>query len=581
VIDVSTVTLNLVDDFDEAQNFMRWLGERRSVLAVDTETGGLQWWRDPLRLVQFGDGQTGWAIPWEEWSGLVKEAFRRLDGSTPIAMHNAPFDVRYLERNGCRLNRSVCHDTRVMAHLVDPINPTGLKPLGVRYVDPQLAHLQSDLKGDFARNGWTWASVPFDFGPYWTYGALDTVITANLFEHLRPLVREYERAYELEIASQLVLCDVVTRGIRIDVAYCETKYAELLEYVDSMTSYIAETYNGCGVSNRAIAAQFLRDGIDLIETTPTGEWQMTSEILEGIDHPLAADILARKRAQKIASAYFRNMIEQSDGDVLHPDINPIGARTGRMSISNPAVQQIPRGRVVRDAFIAREGNKLVDIDYDQVEQRLNAHFTADENMIAAFADVDENGGDFFTNIARQIYGDETIQKSDPRRQTAKNVSYAKAYGAGLDKVALMAGISEAEAASFLAMYDSTFPGVRRFMSTVEQTARQRLTDEGEAYVKTAWGRRLPADDGQLYALVNYLIQGTASDLLKQKLVDLDSAGLAQYIVLPVHDELLFDVPEEDVEEVAPALVEVMRETEAFAVPLTCAAEIGNTWGEVH
>lgn len=558
--------------------FMRWLGERRPVLAVDTETGGLEWWKDRLRLVQFGDATTGWAIGWDDWGGLVKDALRKYEGD--LVMHNHSFDLRYLERYGCTIKRKRVHDTRVMAHLADPVSPTGLKPLGVRLIDARLDSSQGDLKTEFARKGWTWATVPIDFGPYWSYGALDTVITARLYELLRQTADQYERVYELEMASQQVLMDMVTRGIRIDVGYCERKYEELTKYVESMADWIHKEY-GCGTADRAIAARLLADGVLLTKRTPTGQWCMDKEVLESIEHPLAQDVLARKKAQKIANTYFRNFLGKRDGDLIHPDVNPLGARTGRMSVSTPALHQLPRGRVVRDAFIPREGNKMIDVDYDQVEQRLLGHFSEDEGLIQSFYDADHGGADIFTSLARDIYGDPTITKDHSLRQTTKTTIYAKAYGAGTETLSRNAGVSFDEMDQFLNLYKAARPGIAQWEKEVERRGRERLGMEGEAYIYTAWGRRLPAEEDKLYTLVNYLIQGTAGDLLKQKLVDLDNADLASYVVLPVHDELLFDAPAEDVEEIAQAIVSVMREEAMFKVPLTCEAEIGMSWGEVH
>lgn len=572
--------LHLVESFDEAEAFMSWLGERRDALAVDTETGGLQWWKDGLRLVQFGDKGAGWAVPFNDWGGLVKEAFKRYDGT--IVMHNAKFDTRFLERNGVAVARKNIDDTRIMAHLLNPLQPTGLKPLGVRHIDSTFGSGQEDLKRQMAKYRWTWATVPVDLPDYWVYSALDTVITAHLYDKFSTEVASnFRGVYELEMATTWVLMDMETRGARIDVEYCERKFDELTKYVDEMASWIDKEY-GCGTSDRSIAAQLLKDGVRLSKKTATGQWCMDKEVLSEIDHPLANATLDRKAAQKIANTYFKNFLNNRDGDIVHPDVNSLGARTGRMSVKNPAVQTLPRGNIVREAFIAREDHKLVDQDYSQIEQRLLAHFANDKGMIDAFAEADSpNGEDFFTSLARQIFNDASIMKSDPRRQVTKNASYAKAYGAGPETFAHTAGIPLAEAQQFLIKYDQTFPNVRRWQNEVQNIAQGRLNIEGEAYVLTDWGRRLPGDEDALYALANFQIQGTASDVLKQKLVDMDSAGLSQYLVLPVHDELLFDVPEEVLDDAAPEMLKVMEELERFKVPLTCGQEIGMTWSEVH
>lgn len=584
MIDLASVQLDLVQTYDDAARLMEWLGNRRDALAVDTETGGFEFWKQPLRLVQLGDLTHGWAVPWRDWGGLVKDALVRYTGK--VVMHNAKFDWRFLDANGCKLSRDRVEDTQVMAHLVDSAGMKGLKPCGVRYLDNRIAAMQGDLKKAFAKNKWTWATVPVDFPDYWVYAAVDTVVTAGLYELLEPQVRaRYQEVYELELAADWVVCDLETRGARINVEYCERKLDELTKYVDEMTSYVQKTHN-CGTLDRAVAARLLSDGVPLTKRTPSGQWAVDKEVLESIDHPLAADILARRQAQKMASAYFRNLLLNRDGDVVHPDIDPIGTNTGRMSISRPALQQVPSSRspagtAVRDAFIAREGHRLIDVDFDQEEQRLVAHFSGDAGMAQAFREADSGGVDFFTSVARRVFHDQTITRDDTRRQRTKNGSYAIAYGAGPAKFAVTMRITLEEAERFFEQYHAAFPRFKAWQRAIEVEAREEMTQSGQPAIRTPWGRRLVGDEDTLYAMANYKIQGTAADVLKQKLVDLDSAGLGEYIVLPVHDELLFDVPEEDVEEVAKAVVEVMRETDRFSVPLTCAAAVGDTWGEVH
>lgn len=574
------VALHLVEDWEDAVEFKSWLSRRRDVLAVDTETGGFNWWKDPLRLVQFGDTESGWAVPWDEWRGLTKEALGRY--TDPLCFHNMKFDIHYLEHNGCKVNRSQVHDTRPMAHILDPIGRTGLKELARNHVDEDADGGQADLKKAMAKNGWTWATVPIDFYPYWIYAALDTVLTAHLYQQFSPQMSDFRRVYDLEIASSLVLVDMEKRGARIDVDYCERKMAELSEYVDEMAVWCKDTYNVSPGSNPAVAGRLLADGVRLEAKTDTGGWSMTAEVLEAIDHPLAEAVVNRRKAQKIASSYFGNLLEFRDGDIIHPDINPLGARTGRMSASRPALQQMSRGRLVRDAFIARDGNKLMDNDFNQVELRLLAHFADEAGMIQAFAEADAGGVDVFTAMARTIYGDPDLQKTDDRRQHTKFAAYANAYGAGTERFAWTAHIDVAEAEQFLKVYHSTFPGVKRWQRAIDRVANERMADEGVPYVTTAWGRRQVVEwVDWAYKLGNYLIQGTSADLIKQKLVDLDSAGLAQYIVLPVHDEFLSDVPEADLAEVQPEFVKVMQELEMFKVPLTCGSDVGDTWGEIH
>jgi hypothetical protein len=250
-------SLNLVETFDEAESFVRWLGERRQILAVDTETGGLEWWKDGLRLVQFGDLSAGWAIPWHLWSGLILDVLGRYEGD--IVFHNLKFDLKYLEHHGVTLNRAKLHDTRAMAHIIDPTKPTGLKPLAIRLIDNTAGSGQDDLKSAMAKNGWTWATVPHDLPAYWVYSALDTVLTAHLYAELFPqIVTGFREVYELEIASTLVLNDMEVRGARIDLDYCEEKLVLLSTYADDMREWVQDNYNLAAGSNPAVAGRLQR-----------------------------------------------------------------------------------------------------------------------------------------------------------------------------------------------------------------------------------------------------------------------------------------------------------------------------------
>lgn len=586
---VLDASLHLVETMDDAVEFVEWLGHPRDALAVDTETGGLEFWKQPLRLVQFGDLTAGWSIPWDRWSGLIIDMMKRYDRD--LVFHNSKFDERFLRQNGVQVTRSKVHDTMPLSHIIDPTGLHGLKPLGARYLDSKLTAMQDNLKKGMAKNKWTWATVPFDYPDYWIYAALDTVITSGLYDTLKPQVDAnpaWRDIYELEMAAQWAMSDLETRGIRVDLDYCQKKYDDITVYVEQMATYIKDTYS-CGVSDRLVAARLLALGVPLSKTTDSGRWSVDKDVLEEIMFSnyapeaveLAGDVLHRRQAQKTGSAYFRNFLEFHDGEFIHPDINLLGAQTSRMSVSRPALHQLPKGRVVRDAFIPREGNTFIDVDFDQIEQRLIAHFANEKGMIDAFREADSGGADFFTALARRIYNDPTIQKSDPRRNTTKTAAYAKAYGAGAETFAYRAGITLEQGQQFLASYAHTFPGFPAWQREVEREARESMARDGRPSILTDWGRRLIGDEDTLYALANYKIQGTASDFFKQKVVDLDNGGYMDFAVMPVHDEILFDVPLQDVDEVAPEIVKIMRETERFRVQITCEAEFGMSWGQAH
>jgi DNA polymerase-1 len=178
-----------------------------------------------------------------------------------------------------------------------------------------------------------------------------------------------------------------------------------------------------------------------------------------------------------------------------------------------------------------------------------------------------------------VYNDESIVKSDPRRQVVKNAGYATIYGAGVEKFARTAGITYEQGQAVRHRWNALFPGVTRLQQEVQNVAIRRRTDEGLPYVRCpVTRRRQVADPGKEYALVNFLIQGAAAAVLKKKLIELDSAGLGEYMVVPVHDEIILDVPLEALDDAADTLRDIMNDDTMFDVPLSASVSYGPTWG---
>lgn len=186
------------------------------------------------------------------------------------------------------------------------------------------------------------------------------------------------------------------------------------------------------------------------------------------------------------------------------------------------------------------------------------------------------GVDLHTAVAQVIFG--TDHPTKEQRGVTKNANFAKVYGAGAEKFALTAGVTVEEGIAFYETYDSTFPGVKQFQQLVIDTARQRYVGEGRAYVRAPSGRLHFADTDTLYKLCNYLIQGTAADVLKKKLVELDMCGFGDEMLFPVHDEVLFDFPELDIAQHTNDAERVMEDLDSFSVPLTVeASEPMDNW----
>jgi DNA polymerase-1 len=602
---LSDVKLHLIDNVETARQFISWLGERRphNAIAIDTETGenpggerkdALSPWHGQLRLVQVGDGMTGWAIPWKEWSGVFYEAMEKFDG--PIVCHNIAFEARWFDVHSTwKMPWERAHDTMIMAHIIDPLGSGALKRLSSLYVDSRAAAMQETLDVSLITNGWTWGTVPTNFQPYWAYGALDTVLTMRLWEQFWEKCGPdgpYHRAYELEMAARKIVTRMEINGARVDLEYSKKKFDELTSYAESVKSWAAQMYNGVSItSNIQLVRLFESLGAEITSLTPSGQKSADKDQLkllsiEGNDEVkyLADTVLKQRKADKLANTYFANFLNDNVNGFVHPSVKTLGARTSRMSIQNPALQTLPKGdATVRTAFIPKdEDHVIITSDLDQVEFRMFASLSKDPNLITLFNRADATGSDPFTEIGREIYNDPNMQRSDKRRNLIKGTVYGRLYGAGVSKQALTAGVPEMQMRQVSDAFDTRYPGMALFQRQVEDAGMRRLKSEGQGYVYTWTGRRLPCDDDRAYTLVNYLIQGGAAEVFKSNLVKLDQADLTELLIVPVHDEIVLNAPRKDAQEIMQIVKKCMTTREGWDVPLTSGIDGPlETWGDKY
>lgn len=580
---IEEAEITIIDTVGDVDRYMSWLGERRDWLAFDTETGGLEWWKQPLRLFQIGDQDTAWVFRADRWLGVLVETLTNYRGR--IVGHNIPFDVRFYEKvSGEKFPWHNAHDSMVMAHILNPDKSKALKTVGAQFLGPQARKLQGALAGAMKKQGWGWDTIPLDFPIYTGYAGVDCILTSRVATKYWPQIEaEYQAVYDLEIQVSRICSEMEVRGVSIDLPYVHCKYEELTEFCNDTERWVMDNYRVLPSENQQVAAKLIEEGVNLHATTPSGLWSMDKDALEGIEHPLAQAVLQHRKASKIRSTYFGNFISMHESGVLHPSINTLGAETGRMSIQNPPLQTLPAGCFVRDGFIPRPGRVWVSADFDAIEMRLLAYFSQDRGMIEAIQEGDRTGGDIHTEMARIAYNDSNLDKKDPRRRTMKNGNFAKAYVAGVERFAWTCGISVADGQAFFDMYDQRFPGIKAFQKTVERVAKARLMGEGRGYVKSPLGRQTVAVKDKLYTLVNKLIQSSAADAYKQSLVDLDNAGYGPYMLLPVHDETDLELPADTAADMLVDIEKIMTQDDrGWTVPLTVSASGPfERWGEAY
>lgn len=585
--------LKLVTSIDDLFAMKRWLGERRDVMGLDTETSGLDPWEPgaKLRLIQIGDHREGWAVPWEGWGGAAIECMNAWDGR--FTLHNASFDAKWLKVHAnWQMPWERTDDTMIMAQIEDPSGPADLKTLSTRYVDPMSAQGQKELKAAMKAHGWTWGSIPVDFPAYWLYSALDPVLAAHLWSHYRTDI-SFPNAYDLEMSVRRVCTEMEMTGMRVDLEYSQRRFDELTDEVAKSKQWAADNW-GFNIGSGPKLAEFFEKQLGAkfeIFSKTTGKPSVDKNQLaifltdENENIQAVAKFINRVRnADKMANSYFKNFLQMNNDGIVHPSVKTMGARTGRMSVTDPALQTIPKddSMGVRKAFIPRNpGEVLISCDYSQVEMRLLAHFSGDPALQAAFKEADATGGDFFVSIGRQVYNDPNFSKKDKRRGLMKGVMYGAAYGSGIQKMADTAGVLFEEMKKVSDDIFAAYPGIKRFMQETERLGEQREEAEGVGYIVTGTGRHIPGDKGKMYTLTNYTLQGTAAELMKKAIVRLDAAGYGPYMQMAIHDEMIFSLPPEMVEDALPEIEALMSYCNGeFDVDLPAEPEvIGSTnWG---
>lgn len=325
--------------------------------------------------------------------------------------------------------------------------------------------------------------------------------------------------------------------------------------------------------------------------TKTGAWSTDASVLEEIqgEHPIVGIAMEWRTVSKLQSTYVEALPKLVEGDGrVHTTFQQAVAATGRLSSTDPNLQNIPirtaLGRKIRNTFIAEKGNTLVAADYSQIELRILAHVTRDEHLIAAFA----AGEDIHRATAARVLGKPAAEVNDDERAMAKMVNFGIAYGMGDFGLATRAGISRDAAKSFIAGYFERYPGIRRYIDTIKEEARTNGS------VTTQLGRRRPIPELRAgnpalraageRAAINHPIQGTAADVIKIAMIRLAprlaEAGLKARLVLQVHDELLLEVPNGEVDRLVPILVDTMEGALALDVPLTVEVKSGPRWDEM-
>ena len=550
---------------EDAAAFDEWFAGKKLV-AVDTETSGLDvfspGWR--LRLVQIGDADTAYVF---EAGGQFDSVWRSaLNSGIGLIFHNAPYDLHSLE---------MLHlfpysmDTAMLSHLVDPSRRHGLKGLCADLLGADSTDGEKALAAHFRAEGWTkntgWNLVDIRQPDYVMYAGLDAVLTFRLFGKLKPIIVERGMGQLLEFERQLahLMAKLTSKGMLVDQSYTKALGESLTAQADAAE----ERTLLLGVENprsgKQVREALLLDGVKLTKRTPSGLFAVDEEVLESLDHPLADALLDMRRAAKLRKTYCDGVLELlgSDGR-SHPWIRPLGARTGRMSVANPPLQQLPSGdSSIRSMFTADVGMSIGASDYRAVELRVLAALSQEPAMMRAFIE----GTDMHQA---------TADAAGVSRAIGKMAGFLIVYGGGPSALATQAKITPQLAKQVMASFNKAYPGVKRWGDRLQSEA----TRNGYQ-VTTVTGRVLPLDRDRVYAATNYVVQSTARDVLAQALLRIDAAGLFDNVLMVVHDEVVWQAPSGDAESFAKEIGAVMSVDDFFGVPIETDSEVyGASWG---
>lgn len=605
------VPVHIPETTKDLEKFKTWARRAAKLgpVALDSETSGLDIFSEGFRLrtVQFGDAREAWVIHWERggwFHEAVQWVLRKL--RPRLLIHNANYDWLVLDQCAGIPMESLApltRDTQIMATLIDPRQPQeggvgrGLKTLAAAYIDPDAPDTQGDLTAVFRSMGLTkatgWAAIPLDHPIYNAYAGGDVILTARLYPilaalHVRLGIRPMLVDYEHQISR---ICSTMQRtGMILDKPYCKALDAKLSEEAERFAA-VALQYGVESVNSTAQVAEALvwMGETQLLEnpTTATGKIKVDKSILLTIadldlhtwerlnvrePNPLADAIVRSKRAHKWRSSYVDTFLETVDANNrVHPMINPLQARTGRMSITRPALQTLPASeQMIRRALLADDGHVMLSCDYDAVEMRVLAALADVKQMKGAIAE----GTDLHDFTASLVYGPEFTKH---HRKICKGVGFGKVYGGGAETIARQTGADIKDVRRAITAYDRAYPEIKRFSARHQRIAR----DNGMVTV-TLTGRRLPLDRDRAYSVVNYQVQSAARDVLGQGLINMDEAGLLPYLRLPIHDEVLASVPAREAAELGREIERCMSMS-LGGVSITASADTRDmrSWGSLY
>ncbi len=588
--------------------FERWLArlEAAELTALDTETTSLDERQARLVGISFSvrPRQAAYIplahegpdaprqLPLEEVLARLKPWLEN-PARAKLGQH-VKYDRHVLANHGIEVAGYV-HDTMLQSYVLEVHRPHNLSSLAERHLGR--AGIDYEALCGKGAHQIPFAQVPVDKAAY--YGCEDADQTLEVHLALWPRLRAepgLARVYALEIATSEVLYRVERHGVLIDGALLHKQSHELgrriLQLEHEAHELAGQPFN-LGSPKQIGEIFFDKLGLPVIKKTATGKPSTDEEVLEKLaeDYPLPARILEHRGLAKLKSTYTDKLPQLADpasGRVFTHYAQAV-AVTGRLASNDPNLQNIPvrtaEGRRIREAFIAPPGHVIVSCDYSQIELRIMAHLSDDAALLQAF----HEGMDVHRATASEVFGVAPDQVSSEQRRYAKVINFGLIYGMSSYGLARNLGIDNTAARNYIERYFERYPGVKRYMDDTRQLARK------QGYVETVFGRRLqlpeinspngPRRQAAERAAINAPMQGTAADLIKMSMVAvqqaIDGQRRASRMVMQVHDELVLEVPQAELDWVRAELPRLMAGVAELKVPLVAEVGVGQNWEQAH
>jgi DNA polymerase-1 len=510
-------------------------------------------------------------------------------------LQNAKYDQHIFANHGIVL-AGIAHDTMLESYVIESDKGHDLGQLCSRHLDlPTIAY--EDLCGKGAKQ------IGFDqvdIERAAIYSAEDADVTLRVHQALHPRFADEKGLsyiyHEIEMPARQVIWQIERNGILIDSAVLARQSHEMGQKIMALE---AQAYELAGqpfnLASPKQLAEILFDklGLPVKKKTPSGGPSTDEEVLSelALDYPLPKLLLEHRSLSKLKGTYtdkLPRMVEPSTGRV-HTHFAQAAVVTGRLASSDPNLQNIPvrteEGRRIRTAFIAPADHSIVSADYSQIELRIMAHLSGDERLLEAFA----QGEDVHRATAGEIFGVTPLEVGPDQRRVAKSINFGLIYGMSSFGLARQLGLERGAAQTYIDRYFTRYPGVARYMEEARESARQH------GYVETAFGRRLWFPEirssngnrrqGAERAAINAPMQGTAADLIKLAMIAvqnwLEKSGLKSRLVLQVHDELVLEVPDDELNEIRLHLPRLMGQVTELKVPLVVEVGVGPNWEAAH